>query len=171
MCVGVWSQFELWRSSQDLSATGSQARGLHLCAVGLWPCRLVGTLRFQMRGSIKSSHSLVAITPLSIFTNSLLNPGDGKTHYIKQQLANSLASMTVSVNEAFTPLKAISKLKKLPLNQRNCAIFFNFTMLPPGVRKGRYKSIHFLAMIAVVVFKTHVFMHGLNLRLWVHVHE
>ena len=72
MCVGVWSQFELWGGSQDLSAIGSQARGLHLCAVGLWPCRLVGTLCFQMGDSIKSNHSLVPIPPppLSVFTTS-----------------------------------------------------------------------------------------------------
>ena len=59
--------------------------------------------------------------------------GDGKTHYIQQQLACSPASLTIAVNEAFTPLNAISKLRTLPLNQKNCAIFFNFTMLPPGV--------------------------------------
>ena len=48
MCAGVWSHSELWGSSQDLSATGRQARGLHLCAVGLWPCRLVGNLWFPL---------------------------------------------------------------------------------------------------------------------------
>ena len=70
------------------------------------------------------------------FLLSLLpTSGDGKTHYIQQQLACSPASLTVSVNEAFTPLNAISKLRMLPLNQNNCAIFFNFTMLPPGVRR------------------------------------
>ena len=133
-----------------MSAIGSQTRGLHLCAVGLWPCRLVGSLWFEMRGSIKNSHSLLPITPPPPsfdFFHLLPNPGDGKTHYIKQQLADSTASVTVSVNEAFTPLKAISKLHTLPLNQRNCAIFFNFTMLPPGVSKGGYKSIPSLAMM------------------------
>ena len=77
----------------------------------------------------------------SFFQLSPVNPsfpfpptsGDGKTHYIQQQLAYSPASLTIAVNEAFTPLKAISKLRTLPLNQKNCAIFFNFTMLPPGV--------------------------------------
>ena len=61
--------------------------------------------------------------------------GDGKTHYIQQQLAHSPVSLTISVNEAFTPLNAISKLRSLLLDQNDCAIFFNFTMLPPGVRE------------------------------------
>ena len=64
-----------------------------------------------------------------------LSSGDGKTHYIQQQLATSSDSVTVTVNEAFTPLNTIRKLCKLPLNKKNCAIFFNFTMLPPGVRR------------------------------------
>ena len=57
--------------------------------------------------------------------------GDGKTHYIKSQLASSQASLTIAVNEAFTPLSAIKKLRSLPLTLKDCAIFFNFTMLPP----------------------------------------
>ena len=70
--------------------------------------------------------------------------GNGKTHYIQQQLTHSPASLTVAINEAFTPLNAISKLRTLPLNQNNCAVFFNFTVLSPGVREdgGRgYESI------------------------------
>ena len=79
------------------------------------------------------------------YLNSLLSPlpstsGDGKTHYIQQQLACSPASLTIAVNEAFTPLNAISKLRTLPLNQKNCAIFFNFTMLPPGVSGKKRES-------------------------------
>ena len=76
-----------------------------------------------------SSH-LLSLLPLPL--SSPL--GDGKTYYIQQQLAHSPASLTVTVNEAFTPLKAISKLRTLPLDQKNCTTFFNFTMLPPGVR-------------------------------------
>ena len=72
------------------------------------------------------SKTIVCVLPLPL--------GDGKTHYIKQQLSHSIASLTIAVNEAFTPLNAISKLRTLPHNQKNCAIFFNFTMLPPGVR-------------------------------------
>ena len=63
--------------------------------------------------------------------------GDGKTHYIQQQLASSPASLTIAVNEAFTPVNAISKLRSLPFSLKDCVIFFNFTMLPPGVRIGR----------------------------------
>ena len=81
------------------------------------------------------------------FLLSLLpTSGDGKTHYIQQQLACSPASLTVSVNEAFTPLKAISKLRTLPLNQKNCAIFFNFTMLPPGV-SGKKRGVGYAVLL------------------------
>ena len=61
--------------------------------------------------------------------------GDGKTHYIRQQLAKSPASLTVAVNEAFTPLYAIKSLNKLPQNIIGCAVFFNFTLMP-------YQEIH-----------------------------
>ena len=97
--------------------------------------------RLQMTStplSFLSSSSLFSLFSLSLSPPPLPPPplsGDGKTHYIQQQLAHSSASLTVSVNEAFTPLNAISKLRTLPLNQNNCAIFFNFTMLPPGVRR------------------------------------
>ena len=59
--------------------------------------------------------------------------GDGKTHYIKEQLRRSPTHLTIAVNEAFTPLKAIVKLCSLPLNQQGVSIFFNFTTLPPVV--------------------------------------
>ena len=57
-------------------------------------------------------------------------PGDGKTHYIRQQLAKSPATLTISVNEAFTPLNAIKSLNKLSHNITECAVFFNFTLNP-----------------------------------------
>ena len=56
--------------------------------------------------------------------------GDGKTHYIRQQLAKSPASITVAVTEAFTPLCAIKRLNKLPQTVVGCAVFFNFTLMP-----------------------------------------
>ena len=123
-----------------------------------------------MGGSIKSNPPLTYY-PLSNFPASLPNPGDGKTHYIKQQLADSPASVTVSVNEAFTPLKAISKLNTLPLNRRNCAIFFNFTMLPPGVRKGGLQTYTctfscYDVDIEIVINKRS-FLHKFNFRLCV----
>ena len=126
-----------------------------MCAIGLQPCRLVGspyTMVYHtvMNGPFSISFLFLPffllfllylllpyfLSPSSrpLFLHSLPPSGDGKTHYIKQQLAHSPASLTIAVNEAFTPLNAIYKLRALPLNQKNCAIFFNFTMLPPGVR-------------------------------------
>lgn len=60
--------------------------------------------------------------------------GDGKTHYIESQLKQCPFFLRIAVNEAFTPLSTIQKLSKLPLDTQGCAVFFNFTMLPPGVR-------------------------------------
>ena len=59
--------------------------------------------------------------------------GDGKTYYIKNQLSQCENFITIAINEAFTPSKAISKLRSLPLYQNKVGIFFNFTILPPGV--------------------------------------
>ena len=80
-------------------------------------------------------HACIAGYGTPFFLHSPVNAGDGKTHYIKEQLATSPAQLTIAVNEAFTPLKAISKLRSLPINQGRASIFFNFTMLPPGVRQ------------------------------------
>ena len=55
--------------------------------------------------------------------------GDGKTHYIRQQLHQSPARLTIAVNEAFTPLNAIKSLNTLPHNTNDCAVFFNFTLM------------------------------------------
>ena len=64
--------------------------------------------------------------------------GIGKTHYIRKQLANC-CSVTVAVNESFRPIKAIQRLRVLPRNEKNCAIFFNFNLIPPsGVSKTLY---------------------------------
>ena len=65
--------------------------------------------------------------------------GDGKTHYIKRQLEQCPSSCTISVNEAFSPLGAIKKLRQLPSDKPECAIFFNFTLLPPV---GKSFSLH-----------------------------
>lgn len=59
--------------------------------------------------------------------------GDGKTHYIESQLKHCPRHLKIAVNEAFTPLGAIMKLLTLPSDVKGCAVFFNFTMLPPGV--------------------------------------
>ena len=56
--------------------------------------------------------------------------GDGKTHYIeKNQLVGN--HMIIAVNEAFSVLNTISKLRMLPTDQ-NCTIHFNFTFIPPS---------------------------------------
>ena len=56
--------------------------------------------------------------------------GVGKTHYIRKQLANC-RSVTVAVNEGFEPIKAIQRLHVLPRTEKECAIFFNFNLIPP----------------------------------------
>ena len=87
--------------------------------------------------SMKNVHISYLVLSLSCApTFFFFSSGDGKTHYIQQQLATTSDSVTVTVNEAFTSLNTIHKLCKLPL-KKNCAIFFNFTMLPPGVRREK----------------------------------
>ena len=56
--------------------------------------------------------------------------GDGKTHYIKKQLVKHHKTI-IAVNEAFSVPNTISKLRMLPIEQ-NCAIHFNFTIIPPS---------------------------------------
>ena len=41
--------------------------------------------------------------------------------------------LRIAVNEAFTPLSAIKKLCSMDLDEPESAVFFNFTLLPPGV--------------------------------------
>ncbi len=62
-----------------------------------------------------------------------MHAGNGKTHYIKQQLRNCTECITIALNEAFSPLSAITKLRSLPLYRKDVGLFFNFTILPPGV--------------------------------------
>ena len=62
---------------------------------------------------------------------NFITAGCGKSHFIKQQLKKSSCSVTVSINESFEPLKAIQRLLVLPKDERNCAIFFNFHLIPP----------------------------------------
>ena len=69
---------------------------------------------------------------------TLLTAGTGKTYYIKKQLANC-RSVIVAVNESFKPLKAIQRLNILPKTKQDCAIFFNFNLIPPsGVSERLY---------------------------------
>ena len=59
--------------------------------------------------------------------------GDGKTHYIEEQLSLSVHPLRITVNESFMPLDVIKKLSSLPIDVKNCAVFFNICLLPPGV--------------------------------------
>ncbi len=78
--------------------------------------------------------------------------GDGKTHYIQKQLAQCPSHQTIAINEAFSPSKAIAKLRSLPLCQKNVGIFFNFTILPPGVSgRGRVVNIILIDVVSLVV--------------------
>lgn len=72
-------------------------------------------------------------TDVSLVTNLLtfITAGCGKSHFIKQQLKKSSYSVTVAINEGFKPQKAIQRLLVLPKDERNCAIFFNFHLIPP----------------------------------------
>ena len=58
--------------------------------------------------------------------------GDGKTHYIRKQLNAHKQSLTVIINESFSPYNTIVQLRQLPFERSN-AIYFSFTMLPPSV--------------------------------------
>ena len=62
--------------------------------------------------------------------------GNGKTHYIHDKMKNVPEShqVTIAISEAFTTVSAIKRLRTLPRDAHNCAIFFNFTILPPLVR-------------------------------------
>ncbi len=79
-----------------------------------------------------------------------ITAGDGKTHYIKSQLAQCSGACTIAVNEAFTPLNAINKLRSLPLTSKNCGIFFNFTFLPPGECVDESKMERYQQLIEVI---------------------
>ena len=57
--------------------------------------------------------------------------GGGKTYFIKDKLAASSASVVIAINEAYTTLAAIKKLRCLPYKP-DCAIHINF-LIPPHV--------------------------------------
>lgn len=58
--------------------------------------------------------------------------GSGKTHYIKKNLLKCSESITITINESFSALKAIDKLSTLSTTKQNVGLFFNIT-LPPKV--------------------------------------
>ena len=59
------------------------------------------------------------------------NIGNGKTHYIKNQMKMSSHAAVIAVHEKFSVAKTISTLNSLP--EDRCSIHFNFTLIPPGV--------------------------------------
>ena len=61
--------------------------------------------------------------------------GDGKTHYIKKQLCDPY--LIIAVNESFTVLSAVSKLRTLPPDQK-CSIFFNFSIAPGSMEVSQW---------------------------------
>lgn len=88
---------------------------------------------------------------ISVYMCTSLNTcttGDGKTHYIESQLNYSPQPLRVTVNESFMPLNAIKKLSSLPFNVQNCAVFFNISLLPPGVSK----LLVYLSFQCVLIF-------------------
>ena len=58
--------------------------------------------------------------------------GIGKTHYIIQKLKAIPTDhhVTIAVNETFSIASAIERLTLLPHDEEECAVFFNFTILP-----------------------------------------
>ena len=65
----------------------------------------------------------------------LFQIGDGKTHYIQKQLGPHC--VVITINESFTPLSAILKLRSLVQDYNKnlaCTIFFNFTVVPSQVK-------------------------------------
>ena len=76
-----------------------------------------------------------SITDANLMLSTYFFAGDGKTHYIIEQLKGipQPHQVIIAVNEAFTYMTAIEKLCSLPSDEIGCAIFFNFTILPPVV--------------------------------------
>ena len=61
------------------------------------------------------------------------NLGDGKTHYIMNQLKNHSEKLSIAINEDFSIGNIIKKLRSLSCLNDDVGIFFNFTILPPEV--------------------------------------
>ena len=84
-------------------------------------------LNGKLTRGLSGSHSV------SYISNGFSIPaGDGKTHYIQKQLRGAPLSLVIAVNESFSPLNAILKLRSLTRDE-SCDIFFNFTIVPSNV--------------------------------------
>ena len=99
----------------------------HLCKCLLHPATI-----FVLQ---QSESNLISIRMKVKHLFSYLFAGDGKTHYITEQLKgiSQPHKVIIAVNEAFTYMTVIEKLCSLPSDKNGCAIFFNFTVLPPPV--------------------------------------
>lgn len=99
----------------------------HLCKCVLHPATI-----FVLQ---QSESNLISMGMKVKHLFSYLFAGDGKTHYITEQLKSISQphKVIIAVNEAFTYMTAIEKLCSLPSDKNGCAIFFNFTVLPPPV--------------------------------------
>ena len=59
--------------------------------------------------------------------------GDGKSHYIKKQMESVQGGKcTIAVHEAFSIAGAISKLRKMTVQQQSNCVYFNVTVSPPS---------------------------------------
>ena len=107
------------RSPEDMPAASNSGKGIGLC-----------------ESSLRTNRSMhyICVWYVNLITWKCVHfvtAGCGKSHFIKQQMKKSSYSVIVAINEGFEPQKAIKRLYVLPKNERNCAIFFNFHLIPP----------------------------------------
>ena len=81
--------------------------------------------------------------------------GNGKTHYITSQLKQCPQSLHITISETFTVLNVIKKLNSIPIDEKGCGIFFNFTLLPPGVSVFKH-PLYFVNDSAICGFTCYV---------------
>ena len=121
LCVAFRCNGICERSSRDLTTTSNNWKGIDMCKTSVWNRRSVHCI---YTSNISVLHALIKCV-------ECLTAGVGKSHYIRQQLVKSSHSVTIAVHEGFEPLKAIQRLHILPKDQSNCAIYFNFNLIPP----------------------------------------
>ena len=87
----------------------------------------------ELHALTQTAHSYALLDMSKTF--DILYAGDGKTHYIVEKLKGTHQShqVIIAINEAFSYMTAIEKLSSLPSDHNGCAIFFNFTVVPPLV--------------------------------------
>ena len=91
------------------------------------------------------THSLYVIAVTSLMdlylfkNNNCLCTGVGKTHFIQKEISKLPHSVVIVMNETFNEKNTIKKLNELPY-EKDCGIFFNFTIHDPGVSFISYTS-------------------------------